>query len=150
MAESTPQNYDNHVLIPKTFLVVVLVFLVAAILATVGLVKTGTVVGTCCIGTAVLLNAFAAIYGLFVVRGYAVKLQDRIIRTEMRLRMAAILPEELGAAAKSLTTKQLIGLRFASDEELPDLTRKVLDDKIEKVDAIKKLVKNWQPDNERV
>lgn len=150
MAESTPQNYDNHVMIPKSFLVVVMVFLVAAILTTIGLVKTGTVVGTCCIGTAVLLNAVAAIFSLFILRNYAVKLQDRIIRTEMRLRLAAVLPDELAVAAKSLTTKQLIGLRFASDEELPDLTRTVLDDKIEKTDAIKKLVKNWQPDYERV
>ncbi len=150
MAESVPQNYDNHTVIPKSFLIVVVLFLAAAILATVGLVKTGTVTGTCCIGSAVLIHALSAIFGLFILRGYAVKLQDRIIRTEMRLRLTAILPDELALAAQNLTVKQLIGLRFASDEELPDLTRQVLDEKIEKADAIKKLVKDWQADNDRV
>ena len=150
MADSTPQNYDNHVVIPKKFLVIVIVMLVAAILATVGLLKTGTTVGTCCIGTAILLHALAAIYGMFIMRTYAVKLQDRIIRTEMRLRLATILPDDLAAPAEQLTTRQLVGLRFASDEEMPDLVRKVLDEKIEKADPIKKLIKDWQADYERV
>lgn len=150
MAESAPQNYDNHVVIPKTFLVIVVIFLAAAILATIGLVNTGTTLGSCCIGTAALIHALSAIYGLFVMRSYAVRLQDRIIRTEMGLRLAAILPEDLRNASKTLTMKQLIGLRFASDEELPDLTRKVIEEKIEKADAIKKLVTNWQADNARI
>jgi len=150
MAEPTPQNYDNHVVIPKAFIAVTVIFLAAAILATVGLVKAGTTLGTCCIGTAVVVHSLTAIYSLFMLRGYAVKLQDRIIRTEMRLRLAAVLPDDLAPVAHNLTMKQLIGLRFASDGELPDLTRKVLDEKIEKTDAIKKLVTNWQADNDRV
>jgi hypothetical protein len=150
MADSTPQNYGNHTVIPKSFLIVAVMFLISAILATIGLVKTGTVVGTCCIGTAVLLHALSAVFGLFIMRTYAVKLQDRIIRTEMRIRLAAVLPDELAAAAQDLTIPQLIGLRFASDEELPDLTRTVLDEKLAKADAIKKLVTNWQADHDRV
>ncbi len=150
MAEPTPQNYGNHVVIPTKLIIVTVLFLAAAVLATIGLVKTGTTVGTCCIGTAVLIQALASIYGFLIVRIYAVNLQDRIIRTEMRLRLATLLPEDLAAHAKSLTMKQLVGLRFASDEELPDLTRKVLDEKIEKADVIKKLINNWQADTDRI
>lgn len=150
MAESAPQNYDNHVNIPKYFLCILFSTLVAAILSIVGLVFTGTVVGTCCIGTAVLIQALSIIVGFFILRSYAVGLQDRIIRIEMRLRLATILPDDLATAAKSLTKRQLIGLRFASDAEMSDLVRKVLDEKIEKADPIKKLVSDWQADNDRV
>ena len=150
MPEPAPQNYDNHVFIPKKFLVVAVVFLITAILATVGLVNTGTILGTCFIGTALLIHALVSIYGLLMMRGYAVKLQDRIIRTEMRMRLAEILPEDLKEASKSLTIRQLIGLRFASDEEMADLVSKVLDEKIEKADPIKKLVTDWQADHDRV
>lgn len=150
MADPAPQNYSNHVLVPRSFIIASVLFLIAAILGTVGLVLTGSTAGTCLIGTAVVLHALTGVYGLLIVRGYAVKLQDRIIRTEMRLRLAETLPDELKAAATKLTIKQLVGLRFASDEELPDLARKVLDENIQKADAIKKLVTDWQGDYDRV
>lgn len=150
MADATPQNYANHVVIPKKFLVIVVIMLLAAILATIGLLNTGSIVGTCCIGTAILIQSLSAIYGLFIMRNYAVRLQDRIIRTEMRLRLAEVLPDDLALPSKQLATKQLVGLRFASDAELPDLVRKVLDEKIEKADAIKKLITDWQGDYDRV
>ena len=44
----------------------------------------------------------------------------------------------------------MVGLRFASDAELPELARKVLDENITKATPIKKLVKDWQPDTLRV
>jgi len=40
----------------------------------------------------------------------------------------------------------LVSLRFASDAELPELSRKVLDEKLNDPNAIKKLIRNWQPD----
>ena len=150
MADPAPQNYENHVVVPTKFIVVSVVFLAAAILATAGLLMPGKVAGHCLIGTAVLLHALAGIYGLLMMRLYATKLQDRVIRAEMRMRLAEVLPDELKASARKLTIKQLVGLRFASDEELPELTRKVLDEHIDKADAIKKLVRNWQADNYRV
>ncbi len=150
MAEAAPQNYSNHVVFPTNFVIITVVFLASAIMATAGLLMPNTTAGHCLVGTALLINSFSAIFGLLLMRNYAVKLQDRIIRTEMRLRLAEVLPDELKGPAKKLTIKQLVGLRFASDEELPDLARKVLDESIAKADAIKKLVNNWQADHHRV
>lgn len=150
MAEAAPQNYSNHVVFPTKLVIVTVIFLVSAIMATVGLLMPASTAGHCLMGTGLLLNSFAAIFGFLLVRTYAVTLQDRIIRTEMRLRLAEVLPEELKGPAKKLTVKQLVGLRFASDEEMPDLARKVLDENIAKADAIKKLVTNWQADHHRV
>ncbi|MDP2323420.1 MAG: hypothetical protein Q8N51_05255, partial [Gammaproteobacteria bacterium] len=66
MADPAPQNYENHVVVPTKFIVVSVVFLAAAILATAGLLMPGKVAGHCLIGTAVLLHALAGIYGLLM------------------------------------------------------------------------------------
>jgi hypothetical protein len=65
---------------------------------------------------------------------------------EERLRYERVLPEELRWRADELTADQFISLRFASDEELPTLMRKVLDDKLTERKTIKQLIKNWRPD----
>jgi len=82
-------------------------------------------------------------------RGAAIRAQDRIIRLEERLRLARLLPAADQARIGELTTKQLIGLRFASDEELPALTHKALTQNLD-MKAIKQNITNWRADNERV
>jgi hypothetical protein len=72
--------------------------------------------------------------------------QDRIIRLEMRLRLAEILPPDLRGRIPEFTVAQLVSMRFACDAELPALARKVLDDKMSDRKAIKQLVKDWQGD----
>ena len=77
------------------------------------------------------------------------KLQDRIIRLEERLRLAALLsPAEL-PHVNELTTRQLIALRFASDAEIPALVHKTLTQNLEPK-AIKESIVNWRADNHRV
>jgi len=89
----------------------------------------------------------AALIALFVVlRNSALTVQDRLIRLEMRLRLAGLLPADLLPRIPEFSVAQLVSLRFACDEELPALARRVLDEKLEDRKAIKKLVKNWQPD----
>ena len=83
-----------------------------------------------------------ALYG----RMFALTVQDRVIRLEMRLRMERVLPADLRARIGEFSVGQLVSLRFASDAELPELARKVLDGKIEDRKAIKKMVRDWQPD----
>lgn len=101
-------------------------------------------------------HIWAAVMGLAFVmsalfaRVFALKAQDRVIRLEERLRMRELLPAELKARINEFTSEQLIGLRFASDAELPDLAATVLRDKIEKRDPIKKMVKSWRTDDHQL
>ncbi len=69
-----------------------------------------------------------------------------MIRLEERIRLAAILPEPLRSRIDELTDSQLVGLRFASDAELPALTQRALDEKLSRGD-IKKAITDWRPDH---
>jgi hypothetical protein len=86
----------------------------------------------------------------FYARTFALGVQDRVIRLEEQLRMAEVLPDDLRSRVQEFTTEQLIGLRFASDDELPGLARKVLDEAIMDRRSIKAIVKDWRPDHQRV
>jgi uncharacterized protein DUF6526 len=100
--------------------------------------------------------SFETVFGVFLAvallvlalyaRLFALTVQDRIIRLEMRLRLAEILPPDLRGRIPEFTVAQLVSMRFACDAELPALARKVLDDKMSDRKAIKQLVKDWQGD----
>ena len=92
----------------------------------------------------VLAAAFVVL--VFRARLFALAVQDRVIRLEERLRYERVLPEELRWRSDELTVNQFVSLRFASDEELPALMRKVLDEKLAERKAIKQLIKSWRPD----
>jgi hypothetical protein len=83
------------------------------------------------------------------VRSWATHLQDRVIRMEERFRLAAILPEPLRSRIAELSDSQIVGLRFASDAELPALVQRALDEKLSRSD-IKKAITNWRPDYSRI
>ena len=146
MNEKMPQTYENHArLIPVYHMVCFGILGVNALWALWGLV------GSFSFGSLVNLAVAAALLILFFfIRIFALTAQDRIIRLEMRLRLGELLPADLKARIGELALGQLIALRFASDEELPALTRKVLDEKILERDAIKRLIKTWNPDYLRV
>jgi Family of unknown function (DUF6526) len=94
----------------------------------------------------VLLAAALVVLALYA-RLFALAVQDRVIRLEERLRYERVLPEGLRwRADDELTVDQFVSLRFASDEELPALMQKVLDEKLTQRKGIKRLVKNWRPD----
>jgi hypothetical protein len=96
-----------------------------------------------------IVLAFAMIALLLKVRLYALKVQDRVIRLEERLRLSQILPEPLRARIPQLTEGQLVGLRFASDAEVPKLVERALNEKLSRTE-IKKAIQNWRPDYWRV
>ena len=87
--------------------------------------------------------------GFGLSRSYALKAQDRIIRLEEKLRFAALLPPDLLARSQSLSVRQVIGLRFASDTELPALVKRALDENLTEK-QIKQAIVDWRPDYLRV
>ncbi len=93
-----------------------------------------------------VLTSVAILVGFLFARLFALSVQDRVIRMEERQRCARLLPTDLQARIVEFEPGQLVALRFASDAELPDLARKVLDEKVKERKAIKQLVKNWRAD----
>ena len=87
---------------------------------------------------------------VFYARMFPLRVQDRIIRLEMSLRLASVLPPELRARAASLRPGQLVALRFASDAELPSLVGQILDENLADRREIKRRIREWQADHLRV
>jgi hypothetical protein len=145
MAESSPQTYANHRRYDPLFHVFVF-----GILALSLLVALWQLVRNPGFTTAWVFLVFAALLVLyFKVRLYALKVQDRVIRLEERLRLQQLLSEPLRSRIGELTEGQLIGLRFASDGEVAALVAEALDEKLPG-EEIKKRVKSWRPDTFRV
>ena len=94
----------------------------------------------------------AAALGLIAwyLRVFPLRAQDRVIRLEERQRLARLLPADLQARIGELSTGQLIALRFASDAEVPELTRVVVEQKITSQNDIKKRIRNWRADHFRM
>lgn len=139
------QNFENHAKFVPAFhffvLPVLLANLIRQIVHAVKFFSVDSVIS--------LLVALALITLALVARIFALTVQDRVIRLEMRLRMMQLLPQELRPRIPEFTVNQLVSLRFASDSELPGLARKILDEKLNDRKAIKRLVQNWQPDELR-
>lgn len=92
------------------------------------------------------LWAFAISAGVVSARIMALTVQNRVIRLEMRMRLREVLPAALAARIPELTTRQLIGLRFAGDAELPGLVERTLKGEFASTKEIKRAVTDWQPD----
>ena len=141
MADRT-QSYANHVRWFPPFHFFVVPVLLANVLNTLRHIWL----------TPSLSTAFAAVVaaailmGVVLARVMVVTVQDRVIRLEMRLRLARLLPADLQARIPDLTPKQLVALRFAADAELTALIRDVVAGKYGTQKEIKLQVKSWQAD----
>ena len=145
MASNVPQNFSNHTRFDPPFhFFIVPIFAITVISAIVHLVRHPGLHSAW-----LVVFMLAATTAIFKMRLYALKVQDRVIRLEERLRLATLLNEPLRARIGELTESQLIGLRFASDAELPALTARALSENLSKTD-IKKAVQQWRPDYWRV
>ncbi len=93
-----------------------------------------------------IIYTFGVLLATFRARSQTLIVQNRLIRLEMRLRLREVLPATLAARIDDLTLSQLIGLRFASDAELPGLVDRCLSGELANGEAVKKQIKNWVPD----
>ena len=145
MAEKKPQTFANHTRWDPLFHFFVLpVFFLLAIAGTVHFIwRPGLHSGL------MFVVAVALAIAVTKIRLNALRVQDRVIRLEERLRLASLLPEPLRSRIPELTVAQLVGLRFASDAEVAKLAERALSEKLSRAD-IKKAVQTWRPDNLRV
>jgi len=145
MSENAPQSLKNHGrLDPPFHLVLFFTLFVNLVVAIVYLVRHP------CFYSAWLVVLSLAIFILFFkIRLYPLKVQDRVIRLEERLRLQSLAPAEWHAQIYRLSEDQLIGLRFASDEEVVELARQALEQNLTRK-QIKERIKSWRADNCRV
>ena len=145
MAEKVPQNFSNHRRRDPSFhFFIVPVFSLTLVFAIVDLVMHPGLHSAWAV-----IFMLAAVAAVFKMRIYALKVQDRIIRLEERLRLAILLDKPLRLRIGELSESQLTALRFASDAELPALTARTLTEQLSNA-TIKKAVGKWRPDYWRI
>lgn len=152
MAEKRPQTFANHSRLDPVFHFFVLPVLALGLILTI--VHFFAHLGESTFSEnfhAFLLIVLAAAFLTlaFKTRLYALKVQDRVIRLEERLRLMQLLSEPLRSRIPELTEGQLVALRFASDAEIPKLAERALNEKLSSRE-IKKSIQNWRPDYWRV
>jgi hypothetical protein len=145
MADTTTQSFANHTRLDPPFHFFLLPLgLVAIILSVIRIIHRPTIASTLLLILAVGFVMIAA-----KTRGYSLKVQDRVIRLEERLRLAMLMPEAGRSRIGELTESQLIALRFASDDELPGLAMRALNEGLTSK-QIKKAIESWRGDYFRV
>lgn len=139
------QNFSNHTRFdPKFHYFVAPILAINFVWAIWRLVETPHVYNV----WSVVLDA-AFILWFLTTRHYALKVQDRLIRLEERLRIVPLLPATVKARWGELTTSQLVALRFASDGEVGSLAERAITEKLEQK-AIKQAIQVWRADHFRV
>ncbi len=146
MSDAAPaQTYENHArFVPLFHFLVLPVLLLNVIFAALRFLSgpdLGSIFGIALAIALLLLGLYA--------RFFALQVQDRLIRLEMRWRLAEVLSTELNRRFDELTRDQLIALRFAGDHEIADLMLEVLEEDEHDRRVIKKRINDWQPDTWR-
>jgi hypothetical protein len=143
-----PQNYKNHArLDPPWHFFILPMLLLNIIFAIVAIIRNWPDHHHLFIWW--LLMAIVGFAAVGKARAHSMVVQDRVIRLEEKLRYTALLSPDLLARSQALTVRQIIGLRFASDDELPALVKRALDENLS-AKQIKQAINNWRPDYLRV
>ena len=139
------QNYSNHGRFDPAFHFILMpILLINLVITIVVAVRRFTFLRGWLAIMAVALLLTASLF-----RSYALKVQDRVIRLEERIRLSLLLPPALQARIVELSIRQLIALRFASDAELPGLVERTLLENLPPK-QIKQAITAWRPDDYRV
>jgi hypothetical protein len=148
MSEAKSQSFKSHGrLDPAYHFVLTFVFFANLVFAVFHLVRHWS--------DARISAAWFLVLSLFVfipflkLRSYPLKVQDRVIRLEERIRLQALAPTEWHAQIYRLTEGQLIGLRFAADDEVVALAKQALEENLTRK-QIKERIKSWRADYWRV
>lgn len=145
MNESTPQNLKNHGRIDPPYHLILFTVLIVNLV-----IVVANVIHNFNVDSAWATVLSIAVFILYLkVRLYPLKVQDRVIRLEERLRLQALAPAEWHDQILLLSEDQLIGLRFAGDDEVVELAKQALQEKLNRK-QIKELIKNWRADDWRV
>ena len=145
MSKPALQNLKNHARLDPAFhFFLSLVLLVNLIVAIVHAIQHPQFYA---VWLVVLSLAVFVFY--FKLRLYPLKVQDRVIRLEERLRLQTLALADWRTQIYRLSEDQLIGLRFASDDEVVELARQALEENLSRK-QIKERIKNWRADNWRV
>jgi hypothetical protein len=145
MAEKVPQTFANHTRLDPLFHFFVIPVFALSTLASIVLflwhpsLRAGWRFVLLAAGTVAVLR----------IRMYALRVQDRVIRLEERLRLATLVSEPWRSRIPELTEAQCIALRFACDAEAPAMVERALTQKLSR-DDIKKSIRTWRPDYWRV
>ncbi|MGH9599367.1 MAG: DUF6526 family protein [Terracidiphilus sp.] len=145
MSKASPQSMKNHARFDPLFHYFLAVILLANLIVAIVCVARHPRFETAWF----LVLSIAAFLALFKVRLYPLKVQDRVIRLEERLRLQALAPAEWHAQIYRLSEGQLIALRFAGDDEVVELAKQALEHNLSRK-QIKERIKNWRPDHWRV
>jgi hypothetical protein len=139
------QTYADHTRhLPLFHFVASPILLVNVLLTGWWLSKTPTVASAWAFILAIGLAAL-----LLASRWMALKVQDRLIRLEETLRLTRLLPVDLQGAIGALRLRHFVALRFAPDEEVVELVRRVRAGELDSQDAIKQAIRTWRPDHVR-
>jgi hypothetical protein len=148
MSKYTEQSFKNHRRLDPPFHMVLFLFLIAnLVFAIFHLVRHWH--DTPIASSWFLVLSLVVFIPFYKLRSYPLKVQDRVIRLEERLRLEALAPVEWRAQIHRLTEDQLIGLRFASDAEVVGLAKRALEKNLSGR-QIKEQIQNWRSDTWRV
>ena len=105
-----------------------------------------------CVRNPTAWNAWNIVFALglvgftFAARLMALRVQDRLIRLEERLRLQQLLPDDLRARMHELRPRHLVAMRFCDDAEVPELCRAILNGEVDTQRQIKQRISKWRPD----
>jgi hypothetical protein len=148
MSKSSPQSLKNHTRYdPPVHFVLGLVLLANLVFSVIHMIHHRH--DAYFAGPWFVVLSLAVFIPFIKLRSYPLRVQDRVIRLEERMRLQALAPTEWHSQIYRLSEDQLIGLRFAADDEVVELAKQALEQNLDRK-QIKERIKSWRADNWRI